>query len=388
LAPPLPVPTGATPPRTDLRPNQVEPPFPVRSLLLSFAYVIPLNFVGQALAGTLLAERTRHRALLLFTTPHAPATLLAGRILPYLLAGAGVLVGATLLLGAGWLGLAAALPIVAAMLALAVVVGLLARSPRELTFLLTGLSTFLSIFLFLPAVFTALPPVAYLSPVSAVLDGIEGKATPWGAFLYATMPLALAGGALGALAVGLWHPETLWSSGNLTSRVREGVARWTRRPVGQGVAGLLAVPFTLGLELLVLSLVIPLGLAAAFPAFVVGAALIEEAAKRLVVRSAPRPGWRAGLLVGTGFFVGEKLALLVALAGFADVDLGLPSLRLWGASGGLLLLAGPLVLHTASTALAGIGAHDRPAVRRLWFGVAVLFHLLYNLAVLAFGGGL
>jgi ABC-type Na+ efflux pump permease subunit len=373
----------------NLRPADVNPPFPVRSLLLAFAYLIPMNFVAQLYAGSLLGERIRHRGLLVLTAPLTPTRILLGRSLPYLLAGAVVLVGSSLLIGAGALGWVAALPIVLFVLAAALVLGLVARSERELTFLLTGTTTMFSTFLFLPAVFAALPPVAFLSPVSVLSASIEGRAVAWGAFLYATVPLALATLALFLVGAALFHEETLFSQQGLARKLAQSVARWTRTRRGLLVAGILLVPFALALEMFVLAMVIPLGLVAAFPVFVVGAALLEESLKMLATRARPdrRPGWQSGLWVGAGFFAGEKIALLVALAGFGSLQLGIPTLQLLGVQGPVWLLVGPLILHMVAAAVAGLGKGRR----RIWATVtwlaAVLLHALYNVAV-ALGGSL
>ncbi|HUR60961.1 MAG TPA: hypothetical protein VM286_01175 [Candidatus Thermoplasmatota archaeon] len=370
----------------DLRPADVNPPFPVRSLLLTFAYLIPLNFIAQLYAGSLLGERIRHRGLLVLTAPLSPSSILRGRSLPYVAAAAAVLVVASLAIGAGPLGWLAALPIVAFVLAAALVLGLVARSERELTFLLTGTTTMFSTFLFLPAVFAALPPVAFLSPVSVLSASIEGHAVAAGPFLYATLPLALATLALALAGTALFHEETLFSQQGLARKVAQSVARWTRTRRGLLIAGILLVPFALALEMFVLAMVIPLGLVAAFPAFVLGAAVLEESLKMLATRARPdaRPGWKSGAWVGAGFFVGEKVALVVALAGFGSLQLGIPTLQLLGVQGPIWLLVGPLFLHVAAAAVAGLGKGRRAWGPATWLA-AVLLHAGYNVAVLAGG---
>ncbi|MES2155584.1 MAG: hypothetical protein V4510_10655 [bacterium] len=375
--------------QTGLRPGDIQPPFPVRSLLLTFAYLIPMNFLAQLFAGSLLSERVRHRGLLVLTAPMSPGAVLVGRSLPYVVAAAIVYVASSLAIGATGIGWLAALPIVAFVLVAALVLGNVARSPRELTFLLTGTTTLFSTFLFLPAVFTALPPVAYLSPVTVIAASIQNEPVAWAAFLYATLPLALAATALAFVGFGLYNEQTLFSQMHLGAKLRAAVGRWTATRRGLLLAGALAVPFALALELFVLALFIPLGLKAAFPAFIMGAAFLEESLKLLATSSQRRrPGWQAGLLVGAGFFVGEKLALLVGLAGFGGLDLGGPTLRLLGAQGGLTLLVAPLLLHAAAAALAGLGVgkgRGWPALA--WLSACVL-HTAYNVTVLAAGGGL
>lgn len=372
--------------RLDLRPSEVDPPFPVRSLLLTFAFLIPMNLVAQLCAGSLLSERVRHRGLLLLATPMSGQRILLGRTLPHLAITLGVVVVAGLAIGVGLQGFVAALPMVLLVLAIAVVLGLLSRNERELTFLLTAATTMLSTFLFLPAIFTTLPPVAFLSPVSVVAASVDGETVSWGKFLYATVPLSLCTGALALLASGLYREETLFSTRGLGLKAMEGLRRLVRSRWSLVAAGVLVVPFALALELFILALVIPLGLEAAFPAFVLGVAFVEEALKlfpaRAHVQAVGGRGWLAGALSGIGFFVGEKVALLVALVGFGLLPLGTTSLALWGVGGGLLLVA-PLVLHSVCSAVAASGTPRGRAWAVLAWLAAAALHAAYNIALLA-----
>lgn len=380
--------TGTT--REGLRPGEIDPPFPVRSLLLTFSFLIPMNLVAQFYAGSLLADRTRDRALILLTTPLTGAQVLAGRTLPYAVLALGIILTAGLAIGAGALGLVAALPMVFVVLASAMIFGLLSRNLRELTFLMTGATTMVSMFLFLPAMFPSLPPIAYLSPVSVVAASMDGTAVGVGPFLYATVPLSLVTVALAVWSTALYREETLFSTRKPTQKAMEGLRRlapgW-RAVLAMGIA---TVPFGLALELFILAFLIPLGLAAAFPLFIVGVVLVEEALKLAasrahLTRDGPRLArWQAGALSGAGFFLGEKLALLVALVGFGLLPLGRASLALWGVGGGLLLVL-PLLLHVATAILSALGVGHRKAVRVCAYVGACAVHLTYNVLLLRWG---
>jgi len=369
-----------------VRPTDVEPPFPVRSLLLTFAFLIPMNFVAQLQSGSLLADRTRKRALISLTTPHAPRTLLLGRSLPYVVAGAAVWILAAWTTGAGWQGWLATAPIILFVLAAALLLGLLARSERELTFLLTGTTTMLSVFLFLPAIFTAVPQVAYLSPVTVLVSSMQGDTVDAGLVIFATLPLTLCALALALVGMALYREETLFSPRTLRDKVIAALAVRSRTRWGVVAAGVLAVPFAFALELLVLSMVIPLGLVslgAVLVAILAGVALIEERLKLAIAAARRRTGdspVSAGIWTGVGFFVGEKIAFILAVIGFGGLTLGPELLSLFGVSGAWLLLLAPLVLHCACTAIAASGlGRARPWATVAYFA-AVALHLAYNLA--------
>ena len=377
----------ATQRTADVKPRDVQPPFPVASLLLTFAFLIPMNLVAQLHAGSLLGERTRHRMVLLLTAPMQGGRVLLGRSLPYAGLALGVWAVASFALGVDWLGAIAALLIVTLVLTTGLLLGLIARSQRELTFLLTGATTAISTFLFLPAIFTAIPQVAFLSPVAVVSASIDGKAIGLGPFLYATLPLTLVALSFVLLSVGLMRDETLHGQLGLGARLQASLRRLAASRRGLLVAGILAVPFALALQLFLLALIIPLGLWIALPGVVLGAALVEEALKQSAVlahRTAPghrRSAWSSGLLVGTGFFLGEKLALIVGLVGFGLLPNGTSALAILGGGTGLLLIA-PLLLHTVTSAVGASGTGRG----RGWTLLALLgawaIHCAYNLAIL------
>lgn len=373
--------------REGLRPGDIDPPFPVRSLLLTFAFLIPMNLVAQFFAGSLLADRTRDRALILLTAPLTGPQILLGRSLPYAVIAAAVVLIAGTAIGSGALGMVAALPMVFVVLASAMLFGLLSRNLRELTFLMTGATTMVSMFLFLPAMFPSLPPIAFLSPVSVVAASMDGTPVGWGPFLYATVPLTLVTVGLAAWSAALYREETLFSTHKLGAKAMEGLRRHARKAWNVLVLGIFTVPFALALELFILAFLIPLGLRAAFPLFIVGVIFVEEGLKLTASRAhlsrddAHLPRWKAGALAGAGFFLGEKLALLVALVGFDVLPLGKSSLALWGVGGGILLIA-PLLLHVGTAIIAASGVGRSKALSRLAYLAACAIHLAYNVAIL------
>lgn len=375
----------------DLRPNEVEPPFPVRSLLLTFAYLIPLNFLSQYYATSLYAERVRQRGILLLSTPFSGGEILTGKTLPYLAAGLAFCAAITVLIGSDLLGFAAVLPIIAFAIGSAMLIALIARSPRELTFLLVTVTVLLSTFLFLPAIFTDIHPVAYLSPVTVLSQTIRHHPVPPGYFLYATLPLALVSLVLTRVAGSLYREEQLFAPKPVLSKLADAIHSLAPGGWRLLVAGALTVPFTIGLELFVLVFAVSLDLQLAFVVFLFGGALIEELLKFLVVRArlthAPRRFRDAiltGLLVGTGFFLGEKLALVFSLIGLDRLPLGDQALASYGVSAVPLLFLGPLLLHVATATVGALGARKGGTSGSLALFAAVLVHAAYNIAVIWF----
>lgn len=369
---------------TALRPSEVEPPFPMRSLLLTFAYMVPMNLLGQTYSGALLSERVRGRGVMLLAAPASGATVLWGKSLPYALATL-VLAGVvTVWIGASLVGLLAALAFLAFLLAASALLGVTARNLRELTFFQVGLTTMTSLFLFLPAIFTALPPVAFLSPVHVVASTIRGDPVALVPFLYATLPLLLAGAALAVLATVLYREETLFSPRTPGEDLLIGIRNATTRAWQRLAAGALVVPFAYAAEILLVVFAITLDLRLAFLLFLFGGAAVEELLKALPAmahRHRPLPPVRTGLLVGGGFFLAEKLALLLGLAGFADLPFGSGALAAFGA-GSLALLLAPVVLHSVTAMISAAGFRMGRGWGAVGILAAILVHAGYNAVVI------
>lgn len=391
--------TGQRTEQSGLDPSQVTPPFPMKSLLYTFAYLIPLTFIGELYGGSIFAERVKSRGLLLLSTPISGARLLLGKSLPYIVVTLGVAGATTLLLDAGVIGFLAAVPIIAFALASSLVIGLLAASQRALTFLLVSTNVLLSTFLFLPAIFTEVPPVAFLSPVGLIAASIRGDPVSLGQLLYGTVPLSLITVALVALAVSLFREETMFAPGSATSKLVDGVDHLLTTRWRFLAAGLLAVPIALAVELFVLVFAVTLGLTSAFVLFLLGSAFVEEALKALpgyahasrardtATRMAP---WLVGSLVGLGFFLGEKGVAALGLLGFGLLPRGTEALATFGIASSPLLILAPLVLHAGTATITATAAqHGKRWAIAGWLAAGIV-HALYNATVILVlsGGGL
>lgn len=358
-----PDPERTTDSQVDARPRDLDPPFPIRSLLLTFAYIIPAGLVMQLHGANLHAERTRGRARVLLSTPKGPVGLLWQKAAPFAVLLLLLDVAVTLLLGAGWRAFLAAGVVLLLLLCLTTFMALWARNPRELGMLQVGATTVLNVFLFLPAMFPSIPPVAYLSPIHVIAQDMAGAAIPAAAFVYAVLPTFLAAVALAALAVA-FTTEELWLGDGfrIPRAVRRASPGWRTLP-----AGVLVVPFVFVLQLTVLVTLTVLGLNVALWFALPASVLIEEVAKSVVARGR---AMLLGGLVGVGFFIGEKTTLLLTLVGFRDLPYGEEALALLGSGTGFLLLAAPLALHVVTGVL---------LTRARWgFLAAVAVHFGYD----------
>ena len=367
----------SVPVQEDLRPDEVGPPFPIRSLLLTFAYVLPASLLAQVHASNLHGERTRHRGILLLSAPAGPGSVLLGKSAPTLAAALILALGITLVLGAGVLGFLAAVAFLGFLFATTSLLALISRSPRELSLLQVAATTLLNVFLFLPAMFPSIPAVAFLSPVHVVASGIRDDPVTMGQFLYAIAPLSLGAAGIGLACVGLLRDEILFSQRSTPRRFLGAIDAVCRTPARLVAAGALVVPFVFAAQILVLVLASVMGLQAAFLLWLPASVILEELAKGLPIwaRHRPRP-WLVGSLVGLGFFLAEKGYLVLTLVGFRGLPFGDEALALLGTGPGAFLLMVPLALHVLTAGILAWGMHK--GFPRIGFAVAFLVHIGYD----------
>lgn len=378
-------------------PSELAPPFPFQSLVLAFVFVIPLNFVIQAYGSSVLSERINRRGELLLVAPVTRGEIITGKTLPYLLAALGIATVVALAVGGGLLSLLAVVPLALLFLGATFLAAMFARSFKELTFLTVGVSAFLTSYAFVPAVFTDVASVALISPLTLVVRDLSGAAVDAGGIAFATVPATLAALVMFALGAGVYREEDMFTQRPVHLKALDALAgRVARTRSLVGVTALL-VPFVFVAELLALATLFALPGDLSVVLLLVSVAVIEELAKSLPVVAGYEhrrfsPGGRgavlAGVASGVGFFLGEKLTLLVQLVGLPDLRAGS---AVFGSatvlSGGplvvLAFLLAPLALHVITTITSSLGAARGRDSWLVAITAAVGLHVAYNLTVVS-----
>ncbi len=370
-------------------PAEISPPFPFGSLVLAFAFLVPLNFVVQAYGSAMLDERIGRRGELLLVAPVSPADIVAGKTLPYLGAALGLIGLVAVGAGGGPLSVAAVVPVALTFLGATFVGAMFARSFKELTFVTVSVSVFLTAYTFVPAIFADVTPIALISPLTLVVRDLTGSGVSAAEFLFSTGPMFLVGGGLFALGLGVYREEDLFTQRPVPLKLLDALSARLDRPRSAALVAALSIPFVLVAELLVLALLFALPRAVALPALLVAVALVEEVAKSVHVYAGlhegpfdrdARTALLVGALSGTGFFAGEKLLVAVQLVGLPGVALGQATAATAGVVGGALLLA-PLALHVLTAAGTALAASRGRRSYAVGLGLATLGHAVYNLTV-------
>jgi ABC-type Na+ efflux pump permease subunit len=397
-------------------PSDIAPPFPFESLVLAFAFVLPMNFVIQAYASTILDERVNERGELLLVSPVSRGDIIAGKTLPYFLGMVAIAsltaVGIAVLTPAaeGPISVAttaatavsAVVPIALLFLSSSFVGAMFARSFKELTFVTVTLSVFLTAYAFVPAIFTNVHPIASISPLTLVVKALRDGSVALGEYAFSTGPLYLSAGVLFALGAGVYREEDMFTQRPVPLKFLDALDSQItgRRSVVKLSA--LSIPFVFVGELLAVALLFALPVSVSMPVLLVAIALVEEVAKSVHVYAGIahsrfertlRSAALLGFLSGLGFFLGEKATAVVQLVGLPDLELGRAA---FGTVTGLgvetspLVLLGllfaPLALHAVTTTITATGAtRDRN-----WYAVtlvvATLVHAAYNLTVVSYLG--
>ncbi|MFB6152406.1 MAG: PrsW family intramembrane metalloprotease [Haloarculaceae archaeon] len=380
-------------------PSDIAPPFPFRSLVLAFVFILPLNFVIQAYGSTVLSERINRRGELLLVAPVSRGDIIVGKTLPYFAGSLGVAVLISLALGGSYLSVLAVAPLALLFLSATFLGAMFARSFKELTFVTVTITVSLTSYAFVPAIFTDVTPIALISPLTIVVRDLQGQAISAGQFAFSTLPPALTALVLFGLGAGLYREEDMFTQRPIPLKVLDALAGRIKRRRSVGFVTAILLPFVLVSELVVVALLFALG-EISIPLVLVAVAVIEEVAKSLHVYAGYvhakfdrriRTALVLGGFSGLGFFLAEKLALIAQLVDLPDLAIGRAALNSQAAlNTGLppavvlaALLVAPLVLHVVTASISAVGASrgKRQYVAALALAVAV--HLAYNLTVVA-----
>lgn len=405
-------------------PGSITPPFPFASLVLAFAFLVPMNFLTQAYGSSVLDERTNRRGEPLLVTPLSPTEIVAGKTLPY--AAVAVVVTSLIALvgGGGAVSVLAVLPIAATFLGATFVGAVFARSFKELTFVTVAVSVLLTSYAFVPAIFTNVTPVALISPLTLVVFDLQNESVSLGEFLFATGPTAVTALLCFGLGLGVYREEDLFTQKPVTrkfldalavrlSAVGEGVRESTPTGIAARipgrVRGLVAVafltactiPFVFVAELLAVAVLFALPVTLSIPVLLVVIAFVEEVAKsvhlyagfeRGVFARTDRVALAVGSASGIGFFLAEKATAVVQAVGLTELYVGRAA---FGSVAGLSdlpppvlvgLFLAPLALHGVTASLSAVGARRGRTKYVLALAAATLLHAAYNFGVVSLHG--
>jgi len=367
-------------------PSELSPPLPFDSIILIFVFIFPLYFTSQFFMMSIMNERIERKGEILLSTPVKTSSIILGKMLPYFLGMLAICAVLSVYIKASPIIILPLIPVIFFFLANALMIGMLSRSFKELSFVSIFFSTVATSYLFFPSIFANVHIISLISPLTLIIYTIQGTAWTVTDYLYSTALFWLTGAILFYIAAKNFKEERLFSEKPLLVRAREFLYETLSRKHLYISLFLLAgftIPFVFMVEMMCLVLFFNLPMPFSLIALLILAALIEEIAKAIgiyaIFSSEPTfLSWKnllaACAATAIGFLIGEKLLLFATLAQITESVFG--SILFLSLSALWL----PLLLHFAGILIVASSLKFL-GKRGLVIGliVATAIHCLYNL---------
>ncbi|WP_292407247.1 MULTISPECIES: PrsW family intramembrane metalloprotease [unclassified Methanoculleus] len=340
-------------------PAELSPPLPLDSIVLIFVFIFPLYFTSQFFMMSVMNERVGRAGEALLSTPIRPSAIIIGKGLPYFTVMLLIAAAITLFVGAPLAILIPLIPVVLFFLASALIIGMAARSFKELSFISIFFSTLATSYLFFPTVFANTHVISIISPLTLVILELQGEGFTAMEYVYSTALFFATSAILFYVGTVNFREERLFSENSLVSRFTDFIADMIGRDhpyVSLFLLAVFTIPFVFMAQMMTLVLFFNIPMPISLILLIVFAAFIEEFAKSLGIYAIARerPGFltaknllAGAVAIGFGFLVGEKLLLFATLAQITESIFG--SILFLS----LQVLWMPLLLHIAGVLITG-----------------------------------
>ena len=202
-------------------PSQLSPPLPFDSIILIFVFIFPLYFTSQFFMMSIMNERIERKGEILLSTPLRTSSIIIGKLLPYFFGMLAICTVLTFYIRASPLILLPLIPVIFFFLANALLIGMLSRSFKELSFISIFFSTVATCYLFFPSIFANVHVISLISPLTLIVLTIQGSAWTVTDYLYSTSLFWLTSAVLFYIAARNFKEERLFSEKKLFTRMRE-----------------------------------------------------------------------------------------------------------------------------------------------------------------------
>ena len=334
-------------------PSQLSPPLPFDSIILIFVFIFPLYFTSQFFMMSIMNERIERKGEVLLSTPVKTTSIIIGKVLPYLIGMIAISAALTVYLKASLLIMLPLIPVIFFFLANALIIGMVSRSFKELSFISIFFSTVATSYLFFPSIFANVHVISLISPLTLIILTLQGTAYTFTDYLFSTSLFWLTSAVLFYVAVANFKEERLFSEKRLLIRIREFIAESLSRThpfVSLFLLNGFAIPFVFMVQLMCLVLFFNLPMPYSLLLLLIFAAEIEELVKAIGIYTLSEQdtaflSWKnlffACATTAIGFLVGEKLLLFITLTQITESIFG----SILFLSLGVLWM--PLALHFA-----------------------------------------
>ncbi len=350
---------------TDYKPPEdIKTPSLVEKMVLAFLFVIPSYFTVQVFSSSLLEDKLLRRLEVMLSAVRREDILL-GKLLPYFAFSLISAIAVSVVLNSP-LAFIFALPVILLLFTAQTFVVMISRSYREATFLLLVVSLLVTIYAFIPAVFSSAIPLSKISPITLLLSYLRGE-------LIDVQDVAISFAHLGAMAAVLFYlsmkalnPDIAHGRSIMAKLIE--ISRLSIRNSYQAfLFAFLSISFAFMAELFAVMSIFVLPQSLMIPALILSVAVVEEFIKGLIVIS--EPCIRRAVATALGFFAGEKLLIVANI--LQEYSLAF--------LGQYLVL--PLALHILTATIFALIVKKSYSAIPYALGLAVSVHAIYNYAV-------
>jgi ABC-type Na+ efflux pump permease subunit len=372
-----------------LTPSRFTPPLPFDSIVLVFVFIFPLYFTSQFFMMSIMNERFERRGEALLSAPVRPSVIVSGKALPYFAGMIAISAGLVLFFRGPPALLLPLIPVILFFIASGLIIGMVSRSFKELSFISIFFSTVTTVYLFFPSIFADVHVISLVSPLTLMVYLFQGETFTAGQYLFSTSLFFITSAVLLYAGIVNFREERLFSQEGLTSKIINFISSGLspNHPyLSLFALGMLVVPFVLMVQLMLLVLFFNLPMPLSLALLLVSAAAVEEIAKSLglYTLATRNPGfltWKSlgmgAVATASGFLVAEKLLLLVTISQIAESVFG----TILFASLGLLSI--PFLIHLGGILVTGTALKLRGSAAYLpGLILATLLHCAANLYLL------
>jgi ABC-type Na+ efflux pump permease subunit len=373
-----------TRPEETIIPSLTPPPLPFEQVLVALLYILPITFISIFFTSSFMDEKINRRLTILLSAPVTPFQIIFGKMLPYVvftlaaIAFIAVQTKANVLLT-----LAIFLPTTLFIFAIYLMVPLFYRTFKDVTFIAMLVTTLTTAYLVLPAIFTDVTDLSYVSPLTLAVKMYRGEPFGWREYLFPSLPMAAIFGFSIYAGTHLLNEEFLIGYKPLSQKIGDAIyllMSHTKLYLSVPLWSVLVIPVVYMAQIVILAFAadLPLGMTLGVTLFV--SAFVEELVKSIgivmlmdhgKIETSRQVLWYAFLSV-LGFFLGEKLLVLISLTVVLQASI---SSVLFGT--GLLLFV-PLIAHFVFTALVTLLRTKTKLSYAEALTIGATVHFLYN----------
>ena len=380
-------------------PSLMNPPLPLAQVIIAFLYIVPVFFVSVFFTSSFTEEKVNRRLVILLSAPVSRLQVMLGKMLPYYAYSILVIMGVTIFLHGNLLtAMAIFVPVMLFIFSIYLMVALTYRTFKDQTFFSVLALSVITVYMVVPAMFTGVSNLSYVSPLSLAVMMYRGETFGIGEYLLATLPLYCTFFLVMYVGTRVFNEEYLMGFKPLHIKVSDALFMAIdkkHQDISIFLLGLLLIPLVLAIQLVSVVLAANVPTATMLWIVLVVAVVIEEIAKsagifaliknKVVYRT--RDILKLSFFSALGFWIGEKALLFLTLNIVGESKEMTAVLGTGLGSGWQLVI--PLVLHAACTFIVGF-ITARRGVRSYPLAIisGAVVHAFYNLSILLATGAL